>query len=110
MSQEAQNIMQQLRNKVETQSHGWSSFKAATALGYQAAYQNQKDALDEVKKNMELDNERCWLVFTFLWGMAIAGAAPVEASLASWAGRLIGEAKEAVALADELLEKTFDSM
>jgi hypothetical protein len=34
MSQEARDIMQELRNRVDTQSHGWTAFKAASTLGY----------------------------------------------------------------------------
>ena len=91
MSQEARDIMQGLRNRVDTQSHGWTAFKAASTLAYINAYNIHKGALGEVKDKYQLEFERCWAVFTMLFGVVsmAAGAALKEAGLAQWFGRLV---------------------
>jgi len=110
MSLEAQGIMQQLRNRVDTKSHGWAAFRAASVLGYIDAYHTQTGVLDVVKKNTELSNERCWMVFTMLFTIMSAGGSVVTASLGEWAGRLLEPAEKAPDLADELFHKTVDLM
>jgi len=110
MSLEAQATMQGLRNRVDTKSHGWTAFKASSFLGYKAAYDAQKKALDDAKMNIELSNERCWMVFTALFTIMSAGSSVVTESLGEWVGRLLEPAEKAPNLADELYHKTVDMM
>ena len=48
MSQGAQNTMPTLRNEIEAQSLGWTTFQAASAQGYQSVLKKQATALDQV--------------------------------------------------------------
>jgi hypothetical protein len=112
MSQEARDIMQELRNKVDTQSHGWTAFKAASTLAYINAYKIHKGALGEVKDKYQLEFERCWAVFTMLFSVISmgTGAAIAEAGLALWAGRLLEDIKNGPVLAGEMFDKTLENM
>jgi hypothetical protein len=110
MSDKAKWIIQELRNRVDTQSHGWAAFKDASTIGYLDAYNNHKEALSAVDENLKLDNKRCWMVFTLFWTVGFAGLAPVGESLGEWAGRLIEDAEKAEDVASELFDKTRDLM
>ena len=110
MSQDAINIMQKLRNRADTKSRGWTAFKDSTVQGYEGAYHNHLDALKDVKKNIELDKERCWMVFTLFWTVNMAGATVVASALGDWAGRLLegDDESKSIELAAELFDETRD--
>lgn len=100
--------MQDLRNKVDTQSDRWDRFKSASTLSYIAAYKLHTGAIGQVNKNLQMDNERFWAAFGFLWGLinAVAPAA-VPPRLSQWAGRLVAKVDEVKKVGEEVAGDLF---
>lgn len=110
MSQEARNKLQDLKNEMVTQSHGWTAFKAAVSIAYIGAYNAHKGALDEVKKNKELDNEACWMIFSMLFGAFGLAAKPFMGQAQAVAGRWVGRLIEDVKVVDQIATEIYGEM
>jgi hypothetical protein len=92
--------MQDLRNKVDTASFGWTKFKAAAAQSYNSAYQYHKTALNAVEKSLKSDDETILKVFITMLGIV---ASPLI-------GRLVGGAGEVASISEALSKATFEKI
>jgi len=100
MGQSARNVMQHLRNEVDTATFGWTEYKAAVAPAYSGAYQEHKAALHAAKDSLQMENKMIWSAFATVVGIA---AAP-------WIARLLEPVEKVELLQRVLSKKTLEKL
>jgi hypothetical protein len=103
MARDAADVIQDLFNDAVAQAELWRAYAATCSLGYNRAYKSHKDALDLVKKQMELDQ----LMLEAIWGVFIGVIGKVASA---WLGRLLEPAEKMEGLASEIFNKTVETM
>lgn len=76
MTDRPRDLLQDVRNRVDTAQTGWTAFKASSMLKYDVAYKLHSGALSAVKETLTNDSERLWLVLNIVLAGALAGWVP----------------------------------
>ncbi len=90
MARTSDNILQGIRNRVDTCESGWTAFAESIIPVYNEAYNTHKNALSAVKQSIQLEVEQGWMVLSMV--LTIAGG--------YWVPRLLKPLKGS---ADELV-------
>jgi hypothetical protein len=80
------DVLQRIRNQIDTAETGWDLYAEACIQGFDAAYDLHSSALTSVAKDIALQNEAIWQIL----GLVLGG------TVNRWAGRLIAPAKSYV--------------